>query len=115
MTIKIGEETLEYDLICMNEFSSERKIMSVVVREKVTGKIFVYVKGAGSKINERLSEDEKNGAMSAKIDAEVLRFGSKGLRTLVFAMREMSQAEHDEIDWSLKGSDTLSNLCEREL
>lgn len=57
MTIKIGEETLEYDLICMNEFSSERKIMSVVVREKVTGKLFVYVKGAGSKINERLSED----------------------------------------------------------
>ena len=57
MTIKIGEETLEYDLICMNEFSSERKIMSVVVREKATGKLFVYVKGAGSKINERLSED----------------------------------------------------------
>lgn len=53
--------------------------------------------------------------MRAKIDAEVLRFGSKGLRTLVFAMREMSQAEYDEIDWSLKGSDTLSNLCEREL
>lgn len=51
MTIKIGEETLEYDLICVNEFSSERKLMSVVVREKTSGKLFVYVKGAGSMIN----------------------------------------------------------------
>lgn len=53
--------------------------------------------------------------MRAKIDAEVNRFGSKGLRTLVFAMREMSQSEFDSIDWSQRGTDTLSNLCEKEL
>lgn len=93
MTIKIGEETLEYDLICVNEFSSERKLMSVVVRDRATDKLFVYVKGAGSMINQRLSEDSKNGALRAKIDAEVDRFGAKGLRTLVFAMREMSESE----------------------
>ena len=53
----------------------------------------MYAKGAGSKINERLSEESSQSDLRTRIDAEVERFGAKGLRTLVFAQREMSQDE----------------------
>ena len=38
--------------------------------------------------------------LKLKIDDEVYRFGAKGLRTLVFAMRSMSEEEYSEIDWN---------------
>ena len=38
--------------------------------------------------------------MKDKITEEVFRFGRKGLRTLVFAMREMSVEEFLAIDMS---------------
>jgi len=37
ITIEIGGFELNYDIICLNEFSSERKLMSVVVRDSATG------------------------------------------------------------------------------
>lgn len=74
----------------MNEFTSERKIMSVVVRDCASGRYYSFVKGAESKIMERLSETAAQSPMKDQINREVLRFGSKGLRTLVFAMKELS-------------------------
>lgn len=41
----------------------------------------------------RLSDESSSSALKQKIDEEVFRFGSKGLRTLVFAVREMTQEE----------------------
>ena len=42
--IRIGQVEMDYEFICMNEFSSERKLMSVVVRDKVDGKLYVFAK-----------------------------------------------------------------------
>ena len=59
----------------MNEFTSERKIMSVVVQERSTGKYFSFVKGAESQIMNRLSIASANSPMKDKIEKEVFRFG----------------------------------------
>ena len=67
--------------------------MSVIVKDKATGQYFCYAKGAESQIMARLSEESSSGALKQKIDEEVYRFGCRGLRTLVFAEREMTQEE----------------------
>ena len=84
----------------MNEFSSERKLMSVAVLEKATGKHYVFAKGAESQIMARLNAESAQGALRKRIEEEVFNFGGQGLRTLVFAMREMSQEEANSIDWN---------------
>lgn len=93
--IQIGNDAniLDYDILAINEFSSERKLMSVIVKDKSTGQHFCFAKGAESTIMARLSDESSSGALKQKIDEEVFRFGSKGLRTLVFAVREMTQEE----------------------
>ena len=67
--------------------------MSVIVRSKATGELFVFAKGANTQILDRLTEDSMQSDLKQKIDEEVYRFGAKGLRTLVFAMRKMTEAE----------------------
>ena len=48
ISIKVGGQDIEYEIIQLNEFTSERKIMSTLVREKDTGRYFSFVKGAES-------------------------------------------------------------------
>ena len=80
-------------MIYINEFSSERKIMSVVVRDQIDGKIYVLAKGAESKIMNALTPESQASALKTRVEAEVYRYGCNGLRTLCFAMREMSEEE----------------------
>ena len=89
--------------------------MSVTVKERVSGKYFCYVKGAESQIMARLCEESAKGPLKKKIESEVFRFGSKGLRTLVFAMREMTEEEVEKIDWNNADTDTISEACENNL
>lgn len=74
--IRIGEQTLDYDFIFMNEFSSERKLMSVIVRDRQDGKIYVYAKGAENKIMERLSPESAESELKDEVNAQILNFGS---------------------------------------
>ena len=54
--------------------------------------------------------------MKTQIDAQVYNFGCQGLRTLVFAMREMTEEEFASIDWSNQANPVaLSDACERDL
>lgn len=59
---------LDYEFICMNAFSSERKLMSVVVRDLVDGKIYVYAKGAETQIMQRLSPESSQSELRREID-----------------------------------------------
>ena len=118
MQIQIGsgeDSDLEYEILCINEFSSERKIMSVVVKEKLTERYFCFAKGAESQIFASLSSESAESALKKKVEAETFNFGSKGLRTLVFAMREMTNQEVDSIDWNSSNTKKLSQACEQNL
>ena len=53
--------------------------------------------------------------MKRRVEEETFSFGSKGLRTLVFAMREMTQKEVDSIDWNSTDTKALSEACEVNL
>lgn len=65
-------------------FNSDRKRMSVVVRDGDT--IKMYTKGADSIIKKRLAEDQ-----TFDLDTELNRFSVIGLRTLLIAMRVISE------------------------
>ena len=66
--IKIDGEVQDYELICMNEFSSERKLMSVLVRDLSDEKLYVFAKGAENQIMSRLSSESQASALKLEID-----------------------------------------------
>lgn len=61
--------------------------MSVVVRDK--GKLKVYMKGADSIVQARLSKNNK-----LKLSSELEKFSLIGLRTLLIAMKTLSEDEY---------------------
>lgn len=62
--------------------------MSIVIRDH--GLIKMYIKGADSIIKERLAKDNQ-----LNLDDELNRFSVIGLRTLLVAMRVISEQEFE--------------------
>lgn len=84
------EET--WELLKVFEFSSDRKRMSVVVRNERG--IFLYCKGADSVVLPRLSEDPSSpGRETLALERDLTRLSEGGLRTLVMAYRRLSERE----------------------
>ena len=54
MTIEIMGVTETHDIVKVNEFTSERKMMSVVAKDRDTGETSVYAKGASDSMSTRL-------------------------------------------------------------
>lgn len=80
-----------YDIIANFPFSSQSKKMSVLVKQRETGKIIYYVKGA---------EVVMEGLMKSTQRALLLEFceqlAMEGLRTLVFAQKVLTEQELQE-------------------
>ncbi|KAI4163373.1 MAG: hypothetical protein LQ342_003108 [Letrouitia transgressa] len=89
VTIKIGEEEFEYELLAVCEFNSTRKRMSTIFRCP-DGKVRCYCKGADTVILERLSKD--NPVVEATLQ-HLEEYATEGLRTLCLAMREIPEQE----------------------
>lgn len=75
-----------YTLIAVNEFSSTRKRMSIVVQTP-DGRTVLMAKGADSVIFERLRPADASVAAAAS--QHLMDFANEGLRTLVLAEREL--------------------------
>ncbi|KAG6675536.1 hypothetical protein I3842_15G108300 [Carya illinoinensis] len=87
-----------YELLNILEFSSSRKRMSVIVRNK-DGKLLLLCKGADSVIFERLA---KNGReFEEKTKEHINEYADAGLRTLVLAYRELDEEEYKEFNREL--------------
>ena len=67
-------------LLAVNEFESDRKRMSVIVRSEKDGRILLLCKGADSSMMERCL----HGAYNGFCDSQINKFASTGLRTLAF-------------------------------
>lgn len=79
--IKMADGTIEqYTLLCVLEFTSDRKRMTVVVKDN-RGFIRVMIKGADSIIEPRL----KKGTQMDVTNKHLEDFSNEGLRTLVIA------------------------------
>ncbi|KAI9302549.1 hypothetical protein BJ944DRAFT_167058 [Cunninghamella echinulata] len=99
----------EYQILNVCEFNSTRKRMSVLIRGP-DGRVKLYCKGADTVILERLAKD--NPFVEPTLE-HLEDFASEGLRTLCYAMREISEEEYKR--WSQiydNAATTLTNRSE---
>lgn len=87
--VEVDGETKEFQHLVTIEFSSARRKMSVVVRTP-ENKILVLTKGADSVMNSVLSPGQEHALFTF---SQVDSFAIEGLRTLVYASKEISEEE----------------------
>lgn len=88
VTVAALRESYE-ELACL-EFSSERKRMSVLVRNVETGDIVLYSKGADEVMRDRVERRAAGSMVWRQVDA----YAQSGHRTLVLASRAVSAREY---------------------
>ncbi|KAJ8753931.1 hypothetical protein K2173_000185 [Erythroxylum novogranatense] len=111
IVIDVNGEKLRFDVLGMHEFDSVRKRMSVVIRFP-SNAVKVLVKGADCSM---LSILAKNGGRNDNIrhntQCHLTEYSSQGLRTLVVAARDLTEAELEL--WRHKFDDASTSLTER--
>lgn len=90
----------QYEYLGTIEFNSDRKRMSVVVRLP-NRKIYVFTKGADNVMLNLFDEDQEKKF----IEDQLYEFSVDGLRTLVFAYREISDEEYSQFAHALHLAD----------
>ncbi|KAF4798477.1 phospholipid-transporting ATPase IK [Turdus rufiventris] len=107
ITIRELGRTRTYEVLAMLDFNSDRKRMSVLVRDP-QGTIRLYTKGADSVILERL---QRRGHNESLTERALDRFAEETLRTLCVASREVSEAEFH--NWSQRHREATVLLQDR--
>ena len=82
----------DFELLNIIPFSSDRKRESVIVKDNDLIKL--YIKGADTIIEQRLSKDTNKNILS-KCQDSVNYFSSQGFRTLFVGMKILSQKEYN--------------------
>ena len=80
----------DWDLLTEIPFNSDRKRMSVVVRECRTGRILLFTKGADSTMLGLLKPNNIK-----KISEDLKIFATEGLRTLVYGYKVLETSEYE--------------------
>jgi magnesium-transporting ATPase (P-type) len=122
LKIDVKGQIEKYEVLKIVEFTSDRKRMSVIVKREHDGKVFNFIKGADIAIIPRLSKSEGEEDTITLMDS----FASKGLRTLMFGMKELSPltskksldempTEEFENDVTLLGITGLEDLLQDEV
>ena len=107
--IRLGKDGLfrnDIERLQLIEFSSDRKRETVIVKDR--GLIKVYVKGADSIIEQRLSKKTPDVILK-QCKYYVNKFSSQGFRTLFIAMKILSQKEYDDYSYKLKQAQMSEN------
>ncbi|XP_038888225.1 phospholipid-transporting ATPase 2 [Benincasa hispida] len=97
-----------YELLDTLEFTSERKRMSVVVKDCQTGKIVLLSKGADEAILPYAYAGQQTRTFIEAVD----QYAQLGLRTLCLAWRELEEDEYRE--WAFMFKEANSTLVDRE-
>jgi len=88
ITIRVFDQIRTHAIRAINDFTSSRKRMSVLLGKPNGQGFILYCKGADTSTFPRLV-----GAQPEWLLASLQEFADEGLRTLVLAQRELSQAE----------------------
>ncbi|KAL9326309.1 hypothetical protein ACSQ67_006954 [Phaseolus vulgaris] len=80
-----------YKILNVLEFSSARKRMSVIVRDK-EGKLLLLSKGADSVMFERIAKNGRDFEENTR--QHISEYADSGLRTLILAYRELNEEEY---------------------
>ncbi|KAF6036994.1 ATP8A1 [Bugula neritina] len=108
VTIKQNGKDETYDLLNVIDFTSDRKRMSVIVKDR-KGVIKLMCKGADSVIFERLKPNQPG---VREIESHLQDFAQVGLRTLCLAQRVLTSSEYEE--WNTKFHEASCALNNRE-
>lgn len=84
-------KVVEYEKLAVLEFNSERKRMSVIIRDPMTKRIELLTKGADSTIEPLLRDGQ---ADLAPTKAHVDRLSVLGLRTLFLGKKTLTEDEY---------------------
>ena len=93
--VEVNGSEKRFEVLQSFEFDSDRKRMSVIIRDN-DGSIKLYIKGADAKIIERLDSVGPQ-PFRRKIDKDIDSFSKIGLRTLLIAMRMISEEQYADI------------------
>lgn len=111
IVIDINGEKLRLDVLGLHEFDSVRKRMSVVIRFP-DNSVKVLVKGADTSMFSILSDgSESNNSILHATHSHLSEYSSQGLRTLVVASRNLSDAELEE--WQSRYGEASTSLTDR--
>jgi len=92
-TLRIAGKDYSYEILKVLGFSSERKRMSIILRDN--SGIKLYIKGADCEISKRLSKKSQEDGNFDVISNGLMDFSKKGLRTLMVAYRRIRQEDYD--------------------
>jgi magnesium-transporting ATPase (P-type) len=81
-----------YDILQTLEFTSERKKMSIILRDVERGTIRIYTKGADDKLSNCI---DRSNVDYASVQQVLEIFAGSGLRTLVCGYRDISPEQYD--------------------
>jgi phospholipid-transporting ATPase len=95
LAIQIGGISEQYRLLKVFEFSSDRKMMSVIVERVSDSRLVLFTKGADGSILPRAKDGEVEKGLRCKESVDM--FANQGYRTLVFAMKELVNIKTDEV------------------
>ncbi|XP_065084623.1 phospholipid-transporting ATPase IF isoform X2 [Ochlerotatus camptorhynchus] len=85
------EELVKYQRLAVLEFTSDRKRMSVIIKD-AQGQIWVYTKGAESHVLPLCTKTPSGLVISTQ--RHINEFAKQGLRTLAVARRKLTQVEY---------------------
>ena len=91
-----GDDQIIFDILNALNFSSERKRMSIIIKEKNKKKIIIYTKGADCEILKRLNYENLQKENTKLISNTIEIFSKHGFRTLLVAYREINEKEYYE-------------------
>ena len=87
---------LEFEVFRKMDFNSDRKRMSVLLRDPSDGKIRLLIKGADSIIKARLDSSQYPKDMSEMVEWFLDTASRQGLRTLLMGMKVVEEGEKDQ-------------------
>lgn len=105
--LEVDGQPETYRLLCVLEFTSERKRMSVIVEDE-QGRVRLMCKGADTEIKERLG----NSDLLEETERQMEDFANEGLRTLMIAQKEWDRSSFDS--WWTQWESALRNISEQD-
>ncbi|XP_037300392.1 probable phospholipid-transporting ATPase IIB isoform X3 [Manduca sexta] len=94
LKLRAANEILQFNILQIFPFTSESKMMGIIVQEENSGEITYYVKGADVALARLLD--------SNWLSVECKTLAAEGLRTLVLASKNMSLAEYKAFESEYK-------------
>lgn len=96
-SLNFNGKTRDFQMLTKIDFNSDRKRMSVVMRDIKTEKLYLFCKGADNIMMKRIKQDTPLFFVEKTKD-DLHTFSCDGLRTLVIGYKELDEEEF--LEWN---------------